>query len=913
MGSDWRYVKTGWGVNSDATKLTPLGNDRYRLDISPSIRSYYGVPLSESILKLAFVFRSASAVGGVWLEGKTEFGGDIFVDVYEPSLNVQLVSLGDSPLIVEAGESVLIDAEGSFTDSLHVYLNGVLFGGGSEVSFSGVFNGGDYGGYEVVAVGKGAGGVVYDTAYFFVRPPVVYEDLPANVVQGVNYLDDGRVILALYAPFHDYVFALGDYSDWRPDLNNYMFKSFDNDWYWCELDGLVVGEEYCYQYLVDGDFRVADPYSEKVLDPWNDSFIGSDVYPDLVSYPFGKTNGIVSVFGLGEEEYVWEHDDFEVVSKGDLVIYELLVRDFSVGHSYRAVIDSLDYLVGLGVNAIELMPVNEFEGNSSWGYNVSFMFAPDKYYGREWDLKALVDAAHGRGIAVFVDMVLNHQFGESPLVRLWWDGGAPAANSPYFNVVAKHDFNVGYDLNHESAATKRFVVDVVRHWLDEYHVDGFRFDLSKGFTQNNTLGNTGAWGQYDLSRINIWKSYGDSIWFSHPDAYLILEHFADNMEEKVLSDYGFMLWGNMNYSFNQNTMGYVDGCDIGWASYKGRGWNDAHLVGYMESHDEERLMYKNLAYGRANGVTGYDVKDLSVALSRMETAAVMLMCIPGPKMIWQFGELGYDYSIDFNGRTGEKPVRWDYFYDVDRYRLYQVFGYLNRLKVGVDAFESADFSLDVDGLLKRINLNGSDMNVTVVANFDVGVGSVNPNFQHTGVWYDYFSGEGVSVVNTSAGISLDAGEYRIYTDVLLPTPNIAVGMGDVDAGNSYGGIWSVAYPNPTLGAVCIEYEVLGGGGDVGVWVQDVFGRTVACLFDGEQGGGGYRVVWDADGAADGCGAHAIPAGAGQCRLIPLGRVHVCGGASVRPRATFIVVGGDWAITRDHGTFTGRDAVRRLCT
>jgi hypothetical protein len=850
-GGDWKYVKTNWGQNTAATKLTALGNHLYRLDITPSVRGYYGVAASETILQMVFVFRSASQVGGQWLEGKTAAGGDIFVDVFQPSLNVQITSPSVSPLIVEPNGSVTISAVSSLADNLSVYLNGVLLGSGSGESFSEVFSATDFGGYTVVAAAQSGGTTVYDTAYFFVRPPVLFEDLPANVHHGVNYLDDSRVVLALYAPSHDYAFALGDYSDWQPTLENYMRKSLDNNWFWCEIDGLLPGVEYSYQYLVDGDLRVADPYGEKVLDPWNDSYIGEDVYPDLLPYPVGKTTGIVSVLQTAQTPYVWQNGDFEAPSKTDLVIYELLVRDFSSGHSYRAVIDTLDYLVGLGVNAIELMPVNEFEGNSSWGYNVSFMFAPDKYYGTKADLKALVDAAHERGMAVFVDMVLNHQFGQSPLVQLWWDGTQPSGNSPYFNAVAKHDFNVGYDMNHESLATKGFVLDVVRHWLDEYRVDGFRFDLSKGFTQNNTLGNTFAWGQYDASRVNIWKGYGDSIWASHPDAYLILEHLADNVEEKVLSDYGFMLWGNMNYNFNQNTMGYSDGCDIGWASYQARNWNDPHLVGYMESHDEERLMYKNLQYGRTNVATGYDVKDLSTAIRRMEPAAVMLMSIPGPKMIWQFGELGYDYSIDFNGRVGEKPVRWDYYYNVDRFHLYQVFGYLNRLKVERAAFETESYSLNVNGLLKRVNLNGSDMNVTVVASFDVGAGSVNPNFQHTGVWYDYFSGESLVVNNATAAVALEAGEYHIYTDVLLPTPNVVVGMESLDPQNSYGGVWSVAYPNPASDGIAIEYEVLPGVAHVGVRVQDVFGRTVAVLFEGEQGHGGYKVVWEVGDAPAG--------------------------------------------------------------
>lgn len=100
-------------------------------------------------------------------------------------------------------------------------------------------------------------------------------------------------------------------------------------------------------------------------------------------------------------------------------------------------------------------------------------------------IKEFIDSAHAKGIAVIMDMVLNHVFGSSPLAQMYWDSkaSAPAANNPWLNTVAKHPFNVGNDFNHESPATKQLVSNVVKHWLTQYHIDGFRWDLSKGFTQ----------------------------------------------------------------------------------------------------------------------------------------------------------------------------------------------------------------------------------------------------------------------------------------------------------------------------------------------------------------------------------------------------------------------------------------------
>ena len=286
-----------------------------------------------------------------------------------------------------------------------------------------------------------------------------------------------------------------------------------------------------------------------------------------------------------------------------MVIYELLVRDFVKDHNYQTLIDTLSYLQNLGVNAIELMPVTEFEGNDSWGYNVSFHLAADKYYGTQNKLKEFIDVCHSKGIAVILDMVLNHAFGQNPMVQMYWDSAnnRPAANSPWFNAIATHPFNVGYDFNHESPATKYYTKNVFNYWQSEFKVDGFRFDLSKGFTQKNNPNDVNAWGAYDASRIAIWKDYFTAMTASDPNIYVILEHFADNTEEKELSDYGMMPWGNMNYNYNEATMGYVSTSALSAGVYKNRGWTNPNLVTYMESHDEERLMFKNEQFGNVLG------------------------------------------------------------------------------------------------------------------------------------------------------------------------------------------------------------------------------------------------------------------------------------------------------------------------
>ena len=109
-----------------------------------------------------------------------------------------------------------------------------------------------------------------------------------------------------------------------------------------------------------------------------------------------------------------------------------------------------------------------------------------------------MNEAHNRGIAIILDIALNHQFGRNSLARLYNEGDLqeiPTSENPWFNTSPPHDFNVGYDMNQRSQYTKDYVDRVVAYWLEEYHVDGYRYDLSKGLTQKNTIGNVGAWGQ----------------------------------------------------------------------------------------------------------------------------------------------------------------------------------------------------------------------------------------------------------------------------------------------------------------------------------------------------------------------------------------------------------------------------------
>jgi 1,4-alpha-glucan branching enzyme len=835
--TNWRYVKTNWGQNTPATKLERLGPNLYKLVITNNIRAYYGVPDNEQILKMAFVFRSENKEGDNYLEGKTESGGDIFVDVYPAGLFVRFDVPSVNALLVAPAEQITIETSSNLADSLFLYQDNSLLLAVEGNTLSKVVTAEAEGKHYLWIKAKQADSAVIDSIYYFVLSSTQVAQLPAGIKDGINYINDSTVTLSLYAPYKENAFVIGDFNRWEYDSSGFMQRTPDQTRFWKTITHLQPGKAYIFQYLVDGSIRIGDPYAEKVSDPWNDKFIPEETYPGLLPYPVGKTQGIATVLQTAQSDYNWQIAEFDRPQKKDLVIYELLVRDFVAKHDYQTLIDTLGYLKRLGINAIELMPVNEFEGNLSWGYNPNYYFAPDKYYGPKDDLKRFIDACHAEEIAVIIDMVLNHSFGTSPMVMLYWDAAnnRPAQNNPWFNPVAKHDYNVGFDFNHESPQTKALVKRVVSFWIEEYNIDGYRFDLSKGFTQKNTLGNTAAWGQYDASRVAIWKEIANNIWAVDPDTYIILEHFAENNEEKELANYGMMLWasGGTHDKYKEAAMGWNNSSDFSSASYKQRGWDSPHVVAYMESHDEDRMLYKNIKYGNST-IPWYNLKDTTRALDRAAQAAAFFYTIPGPKMLWQFEELGYDYDIDFNGRTGEKPIRWDYYNDYRRQMLYEVTRALIHLKTENEAFGTDDFSLSLNGDLKRIRLNHPIMDVNIIGNFGIETGSIIPAFSVTGNWYEFFSGDTLNVTSVDNLIPLKAGEFRIYTTKKLTRPE--TGLGTPESLPASGQLNLKIFPNPATDSFTLELE-LKKTTLVTVELSDVSGRRLTSLFQGEVNSG----------------------------------------------------------------------------
>ena len=783
VDGEWKFVPTEWGSTDEKIHFKKVADNSWELKLEPSVREYFGSG-ETPVTKIAIIVRTA--------DGAKSHDADQFCSV---------------------------------TDNKY-------------------------------------------KAEEFTPDPLVTKRLPDGAQYGINYNADNSVTFVLYdqdtaGKSHKYCYIVGDWNNWERKTEGAMYWDGSKGCWWITLDGFDADKEYRFQYRLGNesgtDTYVSDPYTEIVYDEWNDQYLAG-----VPAFPAGAKQ-LISAFQINRPDYSWKHKDFKVEDKNDLVIYEMLFRDFTKTQNIAGAMAQLDYIENLGVTAVQLMPVQEFDGNLSWGYNPNHWFALDKYYGTREQYKEFIDECHARGLAVIVDVVYNHATGSHPWTKMWWSGNATAENNPFFNVTPTHPYNVYHDMNHENPMVKEHVKRSLGYLLTEYDVDGFRFDLTKGFTQTDSGGDNGdvaKWGRYDQSRVDILKGYADHIWSVNEDAVVIFEHLSDWDEEKVLAEHGMQLWRNVNHEYRSAVAGGTGNFSNMYSTDPFGGY-----VGYMESHDEERLCYgvggdassitwgviglgddwnndkkmskdgvffsvKNVTvadgdrfkirkagewndaynYGAAsdnykltvgkgyqmtngNGskdmyvpaagtydiyfsleaetvwlmntgdrpedpaVTPGESEDaLTVAMRRAGASAAFFLTVPGPKMIWQFGEIGYDYTIEHNGRTGEKPVVTDEYMAVPaRKALYDTYATLLKFRRENPRFfdKDAKFEWTPSGALKKITCSVDGKTFHVVGNFGKASASYTVP---SGSWTDYINGGTVS-----GTITLKQGEFRLLT------------------------------------------------------------------------------------------------------------------------------------------------------
>ena len=669
--SDWKNVIGSWR-GATQPQLTATGDGKWQLTLE-SIYSFYGVPETTDIKKLAFVFHDGP---GGSKEGKAA-NGDILIEI-----------------------------------------------------------------------GKEADPDIWD-AVEGVTP--TNRTRPAGVSNGIYYGADGTsVTLCTYAASKteaaNRVFLIGDMTDWKLDAQHQLYK--DGNYFWITLTGLTKGKEYRFQYAVeraDGVRKqICDLYSEKVLHP-NDQYEPRTADQTLIGYPKGADGSYVTVIQTGKSSYEWSDAtiNFQRPSKENLIIYEVWVYDYTTGRTFKALKNKLDYIQNLGVNAIELMPVSEFEGNISWGYNPTLYFAVDKTYGKANDLKALIDECHKRGIAVILDMVFNHAYGLNPMNRLYPYGNDLQYN-PWFNVTPPEGGQTyGQDWNHDFAPAHEMFTRVFQYWLNEYKIDGYRLDLSHGL-----CGTT-------VNAVSNLTDYYNTVQATSPGAYMILEHWGDG--QSTLISRGMQCWTGESVSnaYCQTAMGWLKDGD-GFA-----GANRVGYVSYAESHDEERMQYKAKTYGNGDLQT-----NESARLGRVAENVAFNVLLNGAHMLWQFEEIGYDYSIEHNGRTGIKPnpQTKGYFTKPERVDAFTKCAQVITLRTQLipQAFTGTpSVSIGTGKALRTIQWGN---NVFAAANFDVS-GNQTVTLP-SGTWYDYLGG----AVQAGSAYNLTPGELKVFTSTPLQAP-----------------------------------------------------------------------------------------------------------------------------------------------
>lgn len=506
--------------------------------------------------------------------------------------------------------------------------------------------------------------------------------------------------------------------------------------------------------------------------------------------------GTFSVLRIpAEEPTVWEDSTFEVPPLDEIILYELNVAEF--GGTFEGVADRIPYLRSLGVNAIELMPINSIAEPTQWGYMPIFYFAPEERFGGAAGLRYLVQECHKNGIAVVLDMVYAHtdrmfpyQIGYERFFSLWEDDRYYDANGLHLApnpLVSAYD-NFGKKNDWRMQSTREFFAAVNAFWLREYHVDGFRYDHVNGYLDRKPIVRDGRIDWYsqenrptflslqELSKATYEESKKYSRFISGPDSPSRIIQIAEDLGESAyqLSTVSASAingcWEKRLYDIardmiiKDNLSAYM-GKELlladnrfdtqGYAGRKTVGDDiiPACVVQYIESHDECRLFYliqqkkdcgDNDSFEYRNGLDDQP-------WWKLQPYAIALMTSVGIPMLWAGQEFAENTGLATQGMVrvrGFRPLHWDYFYNVDAkidgstvlplVTLYRNLGNLRRkhpaLRAPRENAKEEYFSSEERVLVYR-RWKVDDI-LIIALNFSDRELYIPIPFGHTGIWVD---------------------------------------------------------------------------------------------------------------------------------------------------------------------------------
>ncbi|MCH5236903.1 MAG: hypothetical protein J1E95_03795 [Muribaculaceae bacterium] len=654
-GQTW-ISAPNWGNNAEKYQLSYVSENLWMLYIG-DIRSYYGITDSKvNVVQLDFVFRTA--------DGNTQTT-NLYLTVYAEGLQLTLTSNAHGDIITPESAYVTFTVNVTEEAKITLYVNDKVVNSEDKTTgmkYSYLFP--ETGEYTVKATAEKNSNKVEETlTLHYVRDSRQVDYPGGKPKMGPVKSSDGSVTFCFGAPEKEHVVLVGSWNNYAYSSDQVLnYQDTDSGrYFWITIDGLDNDTMYAYYFIVDGDYTVGDPYARLVLDPWNDKDLDTGAFPGLPEYPWHMVETVpLAVYQGSINDYNWKVKDFVGADPSNLIIYELLFRDFTgtEGEAYgngtvRKAIEKIPYLIDLGVNAIEVLPIMEFSGNISWGYNPNFYFAVDKAYGTPDDYKEFIDICHQNGIAVILDMVFNQSDGLHP----WYQMYEPGKN-PFYNLDAPHAYSVLNDWNQGMPMVQEQWADVLRYWMTEYKFDGFRFDLVKGLGLNTSYANNGeeATNAYNSSRVAEMRYLQGVMDEINPNAYFINENLATAREENEMAQTGQLNWANVNNAACQFAMGYKSDSNMNrlYAPKDSRTWGST--VSYLESHDEQRLAYKQDQWGES-GVKG----NVQASMQRCGAAAAQMILSPGAHMIWQFSEMGNaeNTKTSQGNNTDPKIVNWN--------------------------------------------------------------------------------------------------------------------------------------------------------------------------------------------------------------------------------------------------------------
>jgi maltooligosyltrehalose trehalohydrolase len=422
---------------------------------------------------------------------------------------------------------------------------------------------------------------------------------------------------------------------------------------------------------------------------------------DWIVDPFAREFGVgkLSAFTFGYQPYAWSVAEahWRTPALQDLVLYEINIAE--LGGNLNRTRDLMAYLHDLGVNAIEVMPLSNVGISVDWGYLPIGFFGVDERLGKRSDFQQVVDVAHQHGIAVIVDAVYGHTGVDFPYydtyTRLRYH------ENPFMGPFAKDYFSTfGKSTDFRRQLTREYFFSVNHHWLEVYHIDGFRYDCVPNYW-DGPLGVGYAslvYETYQLAKDQI--SEGRPYWSrfdNGPNEPLSLVQMAEQLEdpEGVLrTTYSNSTWQNRTFdaarSVARGSRGslYEFGLSLGSFGYPDQETANGDLIPkvalqYIENHDHERFLCNfgvynsdeagNPLFSEANRQLWYLVQPYLIAL----------LMSKGMPMLWQGQEFAENYFLpEFGaGRVSLlRPVRWDYFYDVPGQQIVRLVRQLLRIR-----------------------------------------------------------------------------------------------------------------------------------------------------------------------------------------------------------------------------------------